>query len=107
MMGLEYSIVGDTITMRMDYMDKLMEKVSSFAAERAVEKYQEEKMKDEKLTSKGAAKKIGVSKATIHRYINSGKRVGGHIVKLHATKTGRDFIISRFDLEEFKSKIDA
>src|SRR5690606_2140700 len=73
----DYSIVGNTITMRMDFMDKLMEKVSGVAADRAVEKYREEMMRDEKMGSKSASKKLGVSKATIIRYITNGKKIGG------------------------------
>lgn len=106
-MSTEYSIVGNTITMRMDFMDKLMEKVTGLAADAAVEKYKEEMMKDEKLTCKSASKKLGVSKATIIRYITNGKKVGGRTVRLKATRTGRDYIISRLDLEGFKNKIEA
>ena len=106
-MSKDYSIVGNTITMRMDFMDKLMEKVSGVAADRAVEKYREEMMRDEKMGSKSASKKLGVSKATIIRYITNGKKIGGRTMKLKATRTGRDYIISRLDLEEFKNKIEA
>ncbi|WP_159076391.1 hypothetical protein [Flagellimonas amoyensis] len=91
--------------MRLDYMDKLMEKVTRLAADAAVEKYKEEMMKDEKLTCNSASRKIGVSKATIIRYITNGKKVGGRTVRLKATRTGRDYIISRLDLEEFKGRL--
>ena len=105
-METDYSIVGNTITMRLDYMDKLMEKVAIVAADAAVEKYKEEMMKDEKLNSKNASNKIGVSKVTIIRYITNGKKIGGRTVKLKATKTGRDYIISRLDLEKFKEQLE-
>ena len=104
-MNPDYSIVGNTITMRMDYMDKLMERVSGFAADRAVEKYKEEKMRDEKLTAMEASKKLGVSKVTLIRYILKGKRTGGLVHRLKALKSGRDYIITRLDLEEFKEKL--
>jgi len=103
----DYSIVGNTITMRMDYMDKLIEKVSGFAADRAVEKYKEEKMRDEKLGTKDASLKLGVSKVTLIRYIIKGKRVGGIVHKLKALKSGRDYIITRLDLEDFRGKLEA
>lgn len=105
-METDYSIVGNTITMRLDYMDKLMDKVATVAANAAVEKYKEEMMKDEKLNSKDASNNIGVSKATTIRYITNGKKIGGRTIKLRATKTGRDYIISRLDLEKFKEQLE-
>ncbi|UBZ15341.1 helix-turn-helix domain-containing protein [Flagellimonas marinaquae] len=105
-MNPDYSIVGNTITMRLDYMDKLMEKVAMVAADAAVEKYKEEMMRDEKLSSKDASIKIGVSKVTLIRYITNGKKIGGRDYKLKATKTGRDYIISRFDLEKFRARLE-
>lgn len=107
MSGSDFSIVGDTVTMKMDFMDRLIEKVSGVAADRAVEKYQEEKMREEKLTCKEASMKLGVSKSTIIRYLTTGKKKGGISIKLKGLKTGRDYIISRFDLEDFKNKIEA
>ncbi|MHA7829449.1 MAG: helix-turn-helix domain-containing protein [Flagellimonas sp.] len=104
-METDYAIVGNTITMRMDYMDKLIEKVAMMAADAAVEKYKEEKMRDEKLGTKQASEILGVSKVTLIRYITNGKKVGGKTIKLKATKTGRDYIISRLDLEKFKEQL--
>lgn len=104
-METDYSIVGNTITMRLDYMNKLMEKVAIVAADAAVEKYKEEKMRDEKLGAKLASEKLGVSKVTLIRYITNGKKIGGRIYKLKATKTGRDYIISRLELEKFREHL--
>ena len=106
-MESDYAIVGNTITMRLDYMDKLMEKVAIVAADAAVEKYKEEMMQDEKLSSKDASIKIGVSKVTLIRYITNGKKIGGRNYKLKAIKTGRDYVISRLDLEKFKKELEA
>ena len=104
-METDYAIVGNTITMHLDYMDKLIEKVAIVAADAAVEKFKEEMMRDEKLSSKDASLKIGVSKVTLIRYITNGKKVGGRTFKLKATKTGREYIISRLDFEKFREQL--
>jgi IS30 family transposase len=100
------AIVGDTVTMEKKFLAELLKDVSGIAASTAVDKYREEKMSGEKLSVEEVSKELKLSTQTLIRYIHAGKKVRGRYVKLKAEKNGRQFSISRLDMEEFRKSIN-
>jgi len=79
---MNYSIIGNTIMMRMDFFEEKMEMAAATGARVGVEKYREEKMKGEKLSVQKAAKELDLSDQTLIRYIHFGKRVRGRQINV-------------------------
>ena len=95
--------VGDTIIMKIDILQVLLEKASEKGAKVAIEAYSVLKNKDEKLTPSQIAKIENCSTPTVLNWINNGVKKGNKQLFLKSEKIGlRDHRVTRHAYEEFK-----
>ncbi len=92
--------IGGAVVMSKEFFAKYTTDVTQLAAKTAIEQYKIEASKDEKLTVTEIAKQEKCSRPTVIEWINTGIKKG-KLKLLASKKNGRDYIITRFDLNRF------
>jgi len=98
--------IGDAVVMSQEFFNKYTTDVTKLAAEAAIKQYKIEASKDEKLTIAQIAEQEKCTRPTVIDWINKGIK-NGRLKLVASKKNGRDYIISRFHLNQFLSEKQA
>jgi transposase len=92
--------IGNTLVVSKEFFSSYTHQVAELASQKAIEQYRIERSKDEKVTVSEVAKQEKCTPPTVIEWINRGVKKGK--IKLKASRKGtRDYIISRYDLNQF------
>ncbi len=86
-----------------EYLDSIVEKAAKVGAETAIEIYTKKQNEREILTTTDIAKELNVTRETVVRWIEIGRKKGRKKIYLKAYKLreGRTNNVRRVDLEKF------
>lgn len=102
---MEIDIIGNAVVMDKLKFNQILVNVAKQAAKFGVNSYLEQQEKNRKLSVTEASEELGVSKSTVLRYITNGVSKGGLNVKLKAISKSKGYVITGYDLKEFKESM--
>lgn len=96
---------SDLVVLTKDFLKEYTNQVTQLACDKALEKYKQEKDKNEKLTITNISAQEKCTPFTVRRWIEKGVKIGSETVKLKGARSGeKKYTVTRYDLNQFLLK---